>query len=75
MKRRIVGEVSVNWRSHTATVQLLLSQRFEQMIGVNATRGFELESWKLSRTSHPDQEGDTVINETIVAVFVEGGAA
>lgn len=77
MKKRIVGEVSVNWRnSGPSTPQLPLSQRFELIIASNAVRGYELESWQLVRVSHPGScEGEAIVNETIIAVFVHGGAA
>lgn len=78
--KRIVGEVSKNWDIHAD--EELISQRFEKIVDGNAQRGFALESYQYSRVVHPRVEagvltgeaqdaGDYVVNESIVAVFVQ----
>lgn len=64
---RIVAEVSKNYDAETPPNERgILAQRFEEVILRNASRGFILDTWQLSRvgTLHG-------INETIVATFVE----
>lgn len=66
MKKRIVAEITRNWKGKDADLkEPLLSQRFEKIIVVNAKRGFVLESWKFQAT-----QGEW-LTESIVAVFVE----
>jgi len=63
----IVGEVSKNWRhgEEVAPGRGLLAEQFERLINVNATRGYVLHSFQISRI----MTSDTELNETIVAVF------
>lgn len=64
--RFIVAEVSRNWPG----AGTLLSERFEAMIEVNLLRGYTLHSWHLNRVeTGAEIPGETVLNETIVAVF------
>lgn len=65
---RIVAEVSKTWPSDNA--KELISHKFEQVITTNRERGWELESWELSRVS-VIVDGFAQINETIIAVFVK----
>jgi hypothetical protein len=73
-KKRITGEVAVNWVDGFISPETeMLSKGFERLISTSNTHGYELESWQLSRVSHDAQiEGRRVhvINETIVAVFI-----
>lgn len=73
---RIVAEVSKNYPAEGPG---LLSERFELVCKVNRDRGYDLESWQLSRVHVPprplpppddDAEQRSYLNETIVAVFV-----
>jgi hypothetical protein len=59
---RIVAEVSKNWPGS----DILLSERFEEVITDNAECGFALESWQLTSTSKGDE-----LTESIIAVFVK----
>ncbi len=68
---RIVAEISRNWRrGDNDESDMLLSQRFELVIGVNADRGYKLESWQFqSSLLNGHGPGFEVLIETIVAVF------
>lgn len=69
MKTRIVAEISKSWKVYRNTGEverneLLLCQLFEQVIEVNAGRGYVLESWNISQVMTPSE-----LVETIIAVF------
>jgi hypothetical protein len=67
---RIVAEITRNWPGNDTPI---ISKEFEEVIRVNALRGFTLESWKFTAvhipgtTLHPYSK----IMETIIAVFVK----
>lgn len=67
MKARIVAEISKNWTGEPGEEVSLLSNRFEQVIKINAERGYVLESWKFFQL----MAKPTNMTETIIAVFVE----
>ena len=67
--RRIVAEVSTNWRRDTTSPENILAARFEHVISVNRERGYELESWRFSQI----EVEEWTLTETIIAVFVEAG--
>jgi hypothetical protein len=62
LPQTIVAEVSKNWPGDPED---LLSMRFEEVIEVNRERGYQLQSWHLSRVYVEE-----ALNETIIAVFV-----
>lgn len=63
----IVGEASVTW----PTSQVSISERFEELLNVNAARGYELRSWKMTALAF-EFEGEQHMTETVVAVFERG---
>ena len=85
-QRFIVAEISKNWPEPAMEeafwgahpdaerapngMRRLLSERFEEVIERNWSRGYRLQSWKYSRliSAHP-HHGSEHYNETIVAVF------
>ena len=71
MDNWIVAEVNEkNWPEEGQPYQgMLLSQLFEDVINVNAARGYLLHSFQLCRVFGP-REG--LISETIIAVFQRG---
>lgn len=64
---RIVAEVSRNPRHGDNDASL--SQRFQEVIDVNADRGYELESWQFEHSMCAQGPVAQVLIETIVAVF------
>lgn len=69
MKTRIVAEISKSWHvfNHTGEVDMkekVLCQLFEDVIELNDSRGYTLESWNISQVMTP-----TELVETIIAVF------
>ena len=69
IKKRIVAEVSKTWWTG-CTEGGLLAEKFEEVIQVNAERGYTLESWRMTSVSNETKNN---LIETIVAVFVEVG--
>lgn len=69
-QRFIVAEISKNWpeQHDERGMRRLLAERFEDVIDTNHERGYRLVDWKLDRF-HWEQDGETHLNETIVAVF------
>jgi len=61
----IVAEVSQTWTRGAGTPKALLSQQFENVVGVNYARGYALHDFRLSQVM---TDADTM-HETIVAVF------
>lgn len=59
----IVAEITKNWTKETP-VSDLLSHKFEEVINVNADRGYKLTDWKLTSAVHQE-----VLTETIIAIF------
>ena len=80
--KRIVAEITRNWDGEEVDQKSLnrppLSKQFEQVIDVNAQRGYSLESWRLT-TTYTSERSSSVgriyvpagIVETIIAVFIE----
>lgn len=62
-KEYIVAEITKNW-INSKSEEALISHRFELVIDVNLSRGYELKEWKFST----DVFGG-VLTETIIAVF------
>lgn len=65
--KRIVAEVSKTYVMGEPVRPEPLAVLFEDVIGVNASRGYDLESWNFCQTYNQDQ---TQFVETIIAVFV-----
>lgn len=79
----IVAEVSCSWPRGEDVVMgaqpagyempLFLAQRFEDVLNVNHSRGYDLAEWRFctSVRANPDPKGKTkdIMTETIVAVF------
>lgn len=59
----IVAEVSKSWTRDTPITDLLCNQ-FEKVINVNHLRGYTLIDWKVFSS-----QNDTVLTETIIAIF------
>jgi hypothetical protein len=68
LPNRIVAEISKSWPAPGAPS---ISKSFELVIEQNEKRGYELESWQLSRVVVHDAPIAQAmgINETIIAVF------
>lgn len=66
----IVGEVSRTWDGKTVD-PFAIGQKFEEMIRVNAARGYALKDWRMVACSYTDDAGQPMITETIVAVFAK----
>lgn len=86
IRKRIVAEISKDWTQaqvdqYGGESSDLLSGRFERVIDINAERGYELESWRMTSVrmgrfgvlDNPSEESQC--NETIIAVFVEESRA
>jgi hypothetical protein len=67
IKKRIVAEVSKSWPATDEADPRIIAQLFEKVIAENASRGFELESWRFNAI----QPAPSEMIETIIAVFVE----
>lgn len=65
LQRFLVAEVSKNWFNGQSDDAAILSQKFEEIIAANWSRGYKLHSYQLNRVT-PDRQ---TMNETIVAVF------
>lgn len=65
---RIVAEISRNWTGDKEQDygKALICQLLESVIETNRVRGYNLERWDLSRVAI-----NGVLNETIIAVFVQ----
>jgi hypothetical protein len=69
-RKWIVGEVSKNWHQGAEDSPGLLCERFEAMLSVNDTRGYDLHTFSVHRVL---SDGDSSMNETIIAVFKRRG--
>lgn len=59
----IVAEITKNWTNETP-VSELLSQKFEAVININASRGYRLIDWRFNAVVNKD-----TLTETIIAIF------
>lgn len=64
--KMIVAEISKGWKDgeHVSSDTRMLSEKFEEVISVNAYRGYRLHSWRMHSATAKGQ-----MSETIVAVF------
>ncbi len=79
--KRIVSEIQVNWVRRDGILMRVastISERLEEVISVNAARGYALESWQyqsvplvLSERVGEVEHRNDVYTETIIAVFLE----
>lgn len=72
INERIVAEICAHWQNGHLVgkpeERKLISSQFEKVIAFNQSRGYQLESWKMTSLLELTEDPPTII-ETIVAVF------